>query len=68
MGARGAVILAYKNRELGDPLGLQKPLCEASRNQSNTEENLELLEDDYVIVGFADIYPRALEGALAVRT
>lgn len=66
MGAKGAVILAYKNRELGDPSAYRKLSARHPEINRVLKRNMELKEDDYVIVGFADTYPRALEGALAV--
>jgi len=65
-GARGAVILIYKNGELGD-LSTYRNL--STRHPEVTrilEKSLKLLEDDIVVVGFADTYPKALEGTLAV--
>jgi len=66
VGARGAVILTYKNGELGDPLAYRKLSARHPEVTWILEKSLKLLEDDIVVVGFADTYPRALEGALAV--
>jgi predicted transcriptional regulator len=65
-GARGAVILTHKKGELGD-LSTYRNL--STRHPEVTrilEKSLRLKEDDIVVVGFADTYPKALEGALAV--
>ena len=66
VGARGAVILTYKNGELGDPLTYRNLSTRHPEITGTLERSLKLLENDIVMVGFADTYPRALEGVLAV--
>jgi len=66
VGAKGAVILTYKNGELGDLLAYRDLSSRHPEVTQRLEKSLELLEEDIVVVGFANTYPRALEGALAV--
>jgi len=66
VGARGAVILTYKDGELGDPSTYRNLSTRHPEVTRILEKSLKLLEDDIVAVSFADTHPRALEGALAV--
>ncbi|MCJ7635633.1 hypothetical protein MUP77_24985 [Candidatus Bathyarchaeota archaeon] len=66
VGAGGALILTYQNGELGDYLAYRSLSARHPEVTQILKNSLHLLENDIVIVGFADIYPRALEGALAI--
>ena len=66
VGARGAIILTYKEGELGDMSVYRSLSSRHPEITSRLKRSFTLLEDDVVIVGFADTYPKALQGALMV--
>jgi len=66
VGAKGALILTYENGVLGDPLAYRSFSTRHPEITQSLENRLELQEGDIAVVGFADTYPKALEGALAI--
>jgi predicted transcriptional regulator len=65
-GARGALILTYKGGKLDDLSAYRRLSLRHPQITSSLEKTLALQEGDIVIVAFADDYPKALQGALAV--
>jgi RIO-like serine/threonine protein kinase len=65
-GARGAVILTYKGEKLDDLSAYRRLSFRHPQITRSLENSLALQEGDIVIVAFADDYPKALQGALAV--
>jgi len=65
-GARGAVILTYKAGKLDDLSAYRGLSSRHPQITRSLEKSLALHEGDIVIVAFADDYPKALQGALAV--